>query len=118
MKLTNNQTLWFVGAGKFARRRGVVTVTEVGRKWARVTGVFIGRIEIATLDADGGAYSSPGRCYASRMDWVNQDGPRRAWQELRSSMSTAVPADLSYETIVQAANLLGIDINLLAESAG
>jgi hypothetical protein len=118
LKLSTDQKLWFVGAGNFHRVRGEVTVTEVGRKWARITGVYKGKIAVATLAADGAGYSSPGICYASKQDWLNQDGPRRAWQALRSSMPTACPHDLSYETIVQAAKLLGVDINLLAESAG
>lgn len=115
-KLTQNQALWFVGSGNFVRVRGEVTVTEVGRKWARITGVFKGRIEIDTLKADGAGYSSPGTCYASEEAWIIADGPRRAWQALRSKMETACPQDLSYEKIVEAGKLLGIDVELLVKA--
>lgn len=116
LKPSINQVMWFVGAGNFVRVCGEVTITEVGRKWARITGAFKGRIALDTLMADGAGYSSPGRCYASKQEWLNQDGPRHAWQALSSSMPTACPADLSYETIVQAAKMLGVDIDLLAKS--
>lgn len=114
-KLTQHQTLWFVGGGNFFRVRGEVTVTEVGRKWARITGVYKGRIAVDTLQADGAGYSSPGTCYASEEAWLQADGPRRAWQALRSKMETACPADLSFETIVAAGKLLGIDVETLVK---
>lgn len=115
-KLTQNQTLWFVGSGNFVRVRGEVTVTEVGRKWARVTGAFKGRIAVDTLMADGAGYSSPGTCYASEEAWLVADGPRRAWQALRSRMETACPAGLSFEAIVQAGKQLGIDVEAIVKA--
>lgn len=115
-KLTKNQTLWFVGSGSFFRERGEVTVLEVGRKWARITGAFKGRIAVDTLMADGAGYSCPGTCYASEEAWLKVEGPRRAWQALRSNMDTACPAGMSFEAIVEAGKLLGIDVDALVKA--
>jgi hypothetical protein len=112
VKLKENQKLWFVGAGNFARTRGEVTVTSVGRKWANVEGAFIGRIAVDTLKADGGAYSPPGQCYVSQDDWVVQEGPSLAWRDLRFKMGGQCPKGLSYVTIVEAAKLLGFDVTI------
>lgn len=116
VKLKENQKLWFVGSGNFSRTRGEVTVTSVGRKWASVEGAFIGRIAVDTLMADGGAYSPPGRCYASQEDWIAQEGPSLAWRDLRSKMDGQCPKGLSYETVVEAAKLLGFDVTILPAS--
>lgn len=111
-KLEKNQKLWFVGAGNFACTRGEVTVTAVGRKWANVEGAFIGRIAVDTLKADGGVYSPPGQCYGSQEDWIAQEGPGLAWRDLRWKMDAQCPKGLSYETVVEAAKLLGFDVTI------
>lgn len=41
-----------------------MTVNKVGRKWAAIDMHM--RIDINTLAADGGNYSSPGQCYLSK----------------------------------------------------
>lgn len=113
MALEKNQKLWFVGEGNFSRKRGEVTVTSVGRKWAQVEGVFIGRVAVDTLIADAAGFSSPGRCYLSQEEWLAKDGPKLAWQSLRNRLSLACPTSLSYKDIVAAGNLLGFDVSVL-----
>jgi len=117
-KLEANQTLYFVGTGNYHNRQGDVTVLKVGRKWADITGAYKGRIDVVTLQADAAGYSSPGRCYASRQEWLDQEGPRRAWQQLRSSMPMACPAGLALADIQQAAKLLGVPIQLPGQKEG
>jgi len=116
LKLEENQKLWFVGAGNFSRTRGEITVTSIGRKWASVTGAFIGRIAVDTLMADGGAYSCPGRCYASEAAWIEQDGPDIAWRDLRVKMTGPCPTGLTYDRVVEAAKLLGLDVAIQPSS--
>jgi hypothetical protein len=116
MNLVKNQKLWFVGAGNFAGNRGIVNVAAVGRKWATVEGVFRGRIDLATMLADAGQYSSPGKCYLSEEDWVAQEGSRHAYQALRSNLAPKCPPDVSLEAIIQAGKLLGLDIEVLTKT--
>lgn len=118
MKLVEKQKLWFVGSGNHARTRGEVTVHSVGRKWAEITGAYRCRIAIDTLIADAAGFSSPGRCYLSQADWLAQEGPKLAWQSLRSQLPMACPKELSYDDIVAAGKLLGFDVTvaLKAES--
>ncbi|KVP65662.1 hypothetical protein WJ96_04655 [Burkholderia ubonensis] len=117
MKPVVGQKLWFVGArlGNFKALNGEVTVTAVGKKWADVQGEFHGRVDVTTLVADGKGYASPGRCYLSRLEWLDKEGSKLAWEALRVSMLGSCPAELSYETIVQAGKLLGLDISLPGE---
>lgn len=108
------QTLWFVGerSGSKRGRSGDVTVTAVGRKWMEIEGCFSGRVELETMKADGQGFTSPGRCYLSKQDWLDKDGARLAWNALRSSMPLTCPDGLSHETIAQAAKLLRLDARI------
>ncbi|KVP16905.1 hypothetical protein [Burkholderia ubonensis] len=112
------QKLWFVGArlGNFKNVTGEVAVTAVGKKWAEVAGAFRGRVDVDSLVADGKGYASPGRCYLSRLEWLDKEGPGLAWEALRVSMLGSCPDGLSYETIVQAGKLLGLDVSLAGAS--
>lgn len=111
-KLQQGQSLYFVGTSAFHKRQGTVTVESVGRKWANITGTYIGRIDIVTLQADSGGYASPGRCYASRQDWLDAEAPRLAWRQLVNGLSTGRPEAVSLADIQQAAKLLGVELNL------
>lgn len=112
MKLVENQKLWFVGSGNYVRTRGVVTVVSVGRKWAEVKGAHRCRINVDSLVADAAGFSSPGRCYLSQEAWVAQEGPKLAWQSLRTQMPPMCPPSLSYDDIVAAGKLLGFEVGL------
>lgn len=120
-KLVEGQTLWFVGAslGNFRNLMGPVTVTKVGRKWAElrggaaIAGLGRYRLNVETLAVDGAGYSSPGRCYLSRLDWLDQAGSDLAWTALRVAIvNNPCPADLSFETITQVAQQLGLTLDI------
>jgi len=115
MKLVENQVLWFVGTGNYARTRGFVKVESVGRKWAEISGVKRCRISVDTLVADAAGFSSPGRCYLSQEDWLAEEGPKVAWQSLRSQMTIACPAGVTLEDILTASKLLGMEVVNLSE---
>lgn len=117
--LSEGQVLWFVGneLGNFKNQVGEVTVTKVGRKWAElrskdIPGLSRYRLNVETLVVDGQGYSNPGRCFLSRLDWLNQEGPKLAWMQLRQHLLNPCPDDLSFETIQYAATLLGLEIRL------
>lgn len=122
-RLMDGQVLWFVGAslGNFKNQTGEVTVHKVGRKWAElkstsVPGLSRYRLNVETLVVDGQGYSSPGRCYQSRLHWLNEEGPTLAWAQLRQHLLDNGPADMSFETIQMAAKLLDLEIRLPGEA--
>jgi hypothetical protein len=114
-KLVVGQSLWFVGSSfsRFAKIRAEVTVSSVGKRWAHVTGPFIGRIDTQTLAADGQGCTPPGSCYLSHSHWLEKEGPDLAWRKLRAEMSNTCPAGVTYSTVVQAAQLLQVDAEVL-----
>lgn len=124
MKLKEGQQLWFVGAnlGNYRGCAGAVTVTKVGRKWAELSGqgdlqgLRRCRLDVGTLLVDGQGYSSPGRCYESHADWLAIEGPKLAWAQLRQHLVHATPAELSLQSIQDAALLLGFKIELPDQS--
>lgn len=91
MKYEVGQSLWWVPA----QRRGTphaVNIKAVGRKWLQLDNHE--RVDIKTLFADGGDYSSPGRCYLSEEAWRADVALCVAWDELRLTMSRHyVPPD-------------------------
>lgn len=114
-KLLVGQTLWFVGNpfGYCKNRQGEVTVTEVGRKWATIAGAHHGRIDKETLKVDGGQFSSLGNCYLSQQAWLETEGCKLAWQQLRSSLPSSCPPNLAYDDIVQLGKRLGLDVRVM-----
>jgi hypothetical protein len=68
-----------------------------------------------TLVVDGRGYGSPGTCYLSREHYQQQEGPKLAWNSLRAAMGNAMPNGISYENVVAAAKLLGIDVEIAFE---
>lgn len=80
----------------------IVTVTKVGRKWATIGEGYAGfRIDLQTLAADGGDYSSPGQCYLSQAEYKATKARRGAWDEFRRVVDDryAVPPHLSIHDI-------------------
>lgn len=113
--IVEGQTLWFVGnaMGNFKHVFGPVTVTKVGRKWADITGVFKGRIDVSTGHADASGYSRPGTCYESRLAWLNQEGADLAWNALRLAIvHHKRPEGLSFEAIEHVAQQLGLTLDI------
>lgn len=111
MSLTVGQKLWFVYSD---RRRGnslELTVTKVGRKWASTCSSGWPesyRINIETLRADGGQYTSPGRAYLSREAYEAELAVDTAWRNLKRWMDGAYspPSGISIVDIASAAALL------------
>lgn len=111
MTLTVGQTLWYVPHQRYesGRDRGTeVTVIKVGRKWADLNR-GIPRISIQTMQADGGQYSSPGRCYLSRDEWLAEITLNAIWRDFASRIGGQSPPDgVTEDAIRQAAELLHI----------
>ena len=80
MKLTVGQELFYVS--KNTGRKKIVAVKKIGRKWAYVSGLYRGRVDIKTLAVDGGNYSSPGQCYLSEKAYRDELELDKAWREL------------------------------------
>lgn len=91
--ISEGDTLWYVpdrentrGADSFA-----VTVGKVGRRWAviRKEGwtYDFGRIDKETLCADGGAYTSPGRCWPSQSAYEAHIGKQKTWEKLQRKLA-------------------------------
>lgn len=106
--ITVGQTLWYVPEYRNGYRPHEVEVVSVGRKWIGVSDGH--RIDKDTLEADGGKYSSPGRCYLSREEWERIQGIRDAWSQLRRDVNRhyTAPGGVSAEAIKQARALLGL----------
>jgi len=100
------QELWWVpNDGKNQR---LVTVLKVGRKWAELSNAR--RIDISTLCADGGGYSSPGRCHTSREEYEQTVKRNRAWSQLKRDLEyKAIPDSVTTENIIAARKLLGME---------
>lgn len=116
MTLTIGQELWFVPNDRRSDPF-LVIVHKVGHKWAGVTygrtGRDWGRINIETLRMDGGEYPSPGRCYLSKAHYDLEMAREIAWSRIRHAMRNHYgdpPKTVTTEQIIQAAQLLGIDI--------
>lgn len=81
MTLVVGQKLWYVPSDKRGQPHAV-TVLKVGRKWADLD-YARRRISIKTLRADGGQYSSPGRCYLSQAEYEAEVALDKAWTKFR-----------------------------------
>jgi hypothetical protein len=125
MKLAIGQVLYYV---PHDARRGPpfeVSVGAIGRKWASLfhveaidpgcwnstmAGRHYGRCDF-NGDVDGGGYTSPGRCWASKADYIEQESRRLAWLDfvrmVRDTPYTAPPG-VSRETINYVSGLLGL----------
>lgn len=79
-KLTEGQSLWWVPTQLRHANQRTVTVTKVGRKWAQLDNGR--RIDIESMHADGGEYSSPGCCYLSEEYYKAKVALVGAWNSL------------------------------------
>ena len=107
------QTLYYVPSQRHGGDPREVKVTKVGRKWATVQeGVwFTEKIDLDTLVADGGVYSSPGQCYLSKTHYEEVLAESEAWKRFRSVIDRTfrAPAGVSLEDINYAYTVLKID---------
>lgn len=95
------QELWFVHRERRSGAPFTTKVTKIGRKWAQLDSHY--RIDVATMVADGGQYTSPGRCWISREEWEAEVARNEAWWKLRRMIERQYdpPAGLSTEQIGQ-----------------
>jgi hypothetical protein len=85
-KPTVGQTLFFVPSySRDAHLAREVTVTKVGRMWSELSNGY--RIGNEDWIADGGGYSSPGRCYASREEYEHELARQQYWESIVRSIS-------------------------------
>lgn len=82
MKLKVGQELWWVPS--YDMKPYSVTIKKVGRKWAELNNHP--RININTLEADGGHYASPGRCYLSKQDYDDVQDILLALTQIRHAL--------------------------------
>lgn len=80
-------TLYFVYSDKRRGKPVTVTIEKIGRKWMTVSPSWMPRINNETLYADGGAFSSPGRCFSSEGEYEATELRQKAWSSLHSKMS-------------------------------
>lgn len=93
-------------------RRGnpfTVTIEKIGRKWMTVSPSFMPRINVETLSADGGVFSSPGRCFSSKEEYDAIVARQKAWGILIGKVSRlySCPKHISLtdiETIISILN--------------
>lgn len=108
--LVVGQKLWLVYTQRNRRDDGrEVEVMKVGRKWAEVSRERT-RLNIETLELDGGVYVSPGRCYLSEQAYRDEQALsaalfrfKRDVSELRTSTD-----QITVENIRHVRNLLGM----------
>ena len=74
-------------------------MTKIGRKWAALDNYE--RIDVNTLIADGGKYSSPGRCYITREAFEAEQALEEAWHDFQRRVSYVVPPGMTVERIAQ-----------------
>lgn len=83
MSLQVGQRLYYVPSqGRITP--SFVTVAKVGRKWATLDSGR--RINLETLRADGGGYSSPGSCWESKQAYEAEVALRDAWSGFKRRM--------------------------------
>lgn len=80
--LSVGQRLWYVPSQHRWQSASYVTVKKGGRKWAELERGF-SRIALDSLYADGGQYSSPGRCYLSKEEHDQEVERQTAWSSLK-----------------------------------
>ena len=103
------QKLWWVSRSDHSHRKDgrEVIVTKIGHKWATLENGH--RIDLKTMIANGGNYSSPGRCYLSHEDYDRLSRARDAWREFAQCLIRPCPDDMTSERILEARKLLGLD---------
>lgn len=116
----NNTTTYAVGqslywesspgySGRSSGRNGDVTITKVGRKWLELSNGY--RVDKATLFADPGNYSPPGRCFVDKEKRLAEHAKQDAWNELHRRIAALTsrgraPQQISMASIQQILVLL------------
>jgi len=100
--------LYFVYRG--GSSPGYVEVVKVGRVWAYLSHGY--RIDLKTLRADAGEYSSPGTAWHSKEEYDKSVYAATLWRMFRTIVN-AVHAhnDFTAKQIIAAAHELGIDLD-------
>lgn len=106
---TVGQELWFEPSERRRREQPddkgcyLVRVVKVGRRWVKLSRGG-DRMDVNTMEVDGGAYQSPGRCWPSKKAWQAEEARQDAWRELRDHVARQwrPPEWLPTEDIVRA----------------
>ena len=105
--LTVGQKLWWV-SDRYRNTRELleVEVTKVGRKWADISNRY--RVNVQTLETIGKGYSSPGKCYLSKNEYLSEAKTIEAWLSLHGKLSRTYtpPHGVTIETIETVKRLL------------
>lgn len=91
-----------------------VEITKVGRKWLHYG--FGSRVYKNSLMVDGGNYSSPGLCYRTEEEYIEQKSHNIVWREFRNQILQSYNPIATRGTIEEAAALLGIELNFVRDS--
>lgn len=104
--LKAGQILWYVGRYDRYTKGHSVTITKVGRKWAETS--IRKRINIETMEADGGQYASPGCCYESKEAYEQMIALNKEWRDLaeRLPRDGIAPQGLTMEDIAHIRRVL------------
>lgn len=104
MKLEVGQKLWYVPSENNGRSREII-IESVGRKWVKAR--FIGKIDINTLQVDGGQYISSGKCYLSKEEYDNYVLLQSSWEELARKIPLRnLPKGMTLEKIDMVSRLI------------
>lgn len=104
------QELYFVPNSMVSRRESphTVTITKVGRKWLTLSNYY--RVDRDDLRADGGNYSSPGRCWLSQEEYEKACRLALAWEQFKLHLQNIPrPAMLTLDKIREARRVLGME---------
>lgn len=101
------QKLWFVPSMYYHHKTPVeVVITKVGRVWLQTSNH---RINAITLEADGGKYSSPGKCYLSKEEYDAVNLKEVLWKSIKTDIAyMSVPDSVTIENMEAARKLLGL----------
>lgn len=97
--------LWFEPARKGYQGKEV-KVEKVGRTWTYISNGK--RIDASGL-ADGGAYSPPGKCYASKEEYQQKVDLNKAWDAFVLKIrGIRIPKEMTIEKINKIYSIVGI----------
>lgn len=82
-----------------------VTIEKVGRKWLTVD--YGERVNIETLEVDGGQYSSPGQCYLTKKEYDEKVVKDKIWEGVRRKCPYNT-SDISLENMIIIAKILNV----------
>jgi hypothetical protein len=109
--LTVGQRLWYVPSDKRMASPFYITVLKVGRTWADCGNGR--RINIETLRADGGSYSSPGTAWLSKEAYDADVALDACWRRFQclAQANYSAPKGIRLSQIENAARaLFGVSV--------